>query len=117
MDFTDESLSERGVSRKFECLYLSHKVPVVVIMPVVITKYAPVVHGTSSQVDVSKAVGNHLIFKPNLLFKSAPFLLPLSRCVSLVVSTDDFFLAREIFYHREDLKSPICNEQLWGRAA
>jgi hypothetical protein len=66
----DESLSQRGVSRKFDYLNLSHKVPVVVIVAVIVARHTPVVRGTSSQVDVSKTVGNNLlIFKPNLLFQ------------------------------------------------
>jgi hypothetical protein len=70
VDFVDESLSQRGVSRKFDYLNLSHKVPVVVIVAVIVAKHAPVVRRTSSQVDVSKTLGNNLlIFKPNLLFQ------------------------------------------------
>jgi hypothetical protein len=70
MDFADESLSQRGVSRKFDCLYFSHKVAVVVIVAVIVAKHASVIRGTSSQVYVSKTVGNNLlIFKPNLLFQ------------------------------------------------
>jgi hypothetical protein len=86
MDFADESLSQRGVSRKFDCLYFSHKVPVMVIVAVIVAKHASVIRGTSSQVYVSKTVGNNLlIFKPNLLFQKRTLSLSLSRCVSLVV--------------------------------
>jgi hypothetical protein len=70
MDFADESLSQRGVSREFDCLYFSHEVPVVVIVTVIVAKHASVIRGTSSQVYVSKTVGNNLLnFKPNLLFQ------------------------------------------------
>ena len=72
MDFTDESLNEGGVSRKFDCLDLSHKVPVVVIMAVIVAKHAPVIRGTPSQVDVCEIVGNDFsIFEPDLLLLAA----------------------------------------------
>jgi hypothetical protein len=70
VDFADESLSQCGVSRKFDCLYFSHKVAVVLIVAVIVAKHASVIRGTSSQVYVGKTVGNNLlIFKPNLLFQ------------------------------------------------
>src|ERR1700722_7752134 len=88
MAFADESLSQRGGSRKFDCLYFSHKVPVVVIVAVIVAKHASVIRGTSSQVYVSKTVGKQITFlytnKP-CSFRRAPFLFPLSRCVSLVL--------------------------------
>lgn len=61
MDFADEPLNQRGVSRKFDCLYLSHKVAVVVIVAVIVAKHASVIRGISSQVYVCKTVGNNLL--------------------------------------------------------
>jgi hypothetical protein len=70
MDFTDESLNHGGVSREFDCLYLSHKVAVVVMVAVIVAKNPPIVRGTSSQVDVSKTVTSDLlVFKPDLLLQ------------------------------------------------
>ena len=43
--FLDESLNQRGVGRKLDGLYLSHKVPMVVIVAVIVAKHAPVVRG------------------------------------------------------------------------
>jgi hypothetical protein len=49
MHFIYESLNQAGVSRKFDCLDLAHKVPVVVIMAVIVAKHAPVICGTASE--------------------------------------------------------------------
>jgi hypothetical protein len=94
MDFTDESLNEGGVSRKFDCLDLSHKVPVVVIMAVIVAKHAPVIRGTPSQVDVCKTVGyNFGVFKADLLFQKRT-LSPSLEPVRLTRRLDGRFLLR-----------------------
>jgi hypothetical protein len=94
MDFTDESLNQGGVSRKFDCLDLSHKVPVVVIMAVIVAKHAPVNRGTTSQVDVCKTVGgNFVVFKPDLLFQKRT-LSPSLEPVRLTRRLDGRFLLR-----------------------
>src|SRR5271156_5967102 len=86
--FFDKSLNQRGVGRKFDDLYLSHEVAVMVIVAVIVAKDAPVVRGISFQVDVSKTVGNNFsIFKPDLLLQKrtlSPSFEPvrLTRCLN-----------------------------------
>jgi hypothetical protein len=60
---------ESGIGRKFDCLYFSHEVPVVIIVAVVVAQHTSVVAGTPSQVDVCEIVGNNFpVFEPDLLF-------------------------------------------------
>jgi hypothetical protein len=58
LDFADEPFNQGGISRKFKSLYLSHKVPVMVIVAVIVAKHASVIRRTPPQVDVSKTVGS-----------------------------------------------------------
>jgi hypothetical protein len=53
LDFTDEPFNQGGISRELNCFYFSHKVPVMVIVAVIVTKDASVVRRTASQVDVN----------------------------------------------------------------
>jgi hypothetical protein len=74
MYFGDESFNESDIGRKFDCFYLSHEVPVVMIVAVVIAQHATVVHGTPSQIDVRETVGNYFsVFEPDLLFSQRAF--------------------------------------------
>jgi hypothetical protein len=78
MYFVDESFNEGDIGRKFDRFYFSHKVPVMIIVAVVVTKNTSIIHGTPSQVDVSETVGNCFsIFEPDLLFQQRTFSLSL----------------------------------------
>jgi hypothetical protein len=69
-------------------------VAVVVIVAVIVAKHASVIRGTSSQVYVSKTVGNNLlIFKPNLLFQKST-LSPSFESVCLTRRLNGRFLLR-----------------------
>ena len=69
MYFADESFDESDIRRKFDCLYFSHKVSVVIIVADVVAQHTSVVLGTSSQVDAREIVGNDFsVFEPDLLF-------------------------------------------------
>ena len=60
MYLPDESFNQVGIGCKFDCLYVPHKVPVVMIVAVVIAKHAPIVCRAPPQVDVSKTIGKLL---------------------------------------------------------
>lgn len=69
MYFANEPFNESDIVRKFDCCYISHELPVVIIVAVVVAQHTSVVPGASSQVDVCEIVGNdYSIFEPDLFF-------------------------------------------------
>lgn len=78
MYLADESFDQSGICCELDCLYNSHKVPMVVIVAVVIAKYATIIHGTAFKVDIREAIGDELaVLKPDLFLKKSPFSLAL----------------------------------------
>jgi hypothetical protein len=69
MDFADETFNKSGKGCKFDCLYFSHKVPVVIIVAIVVTQHPSVVDETPSRVDIRETVSVYFsVLKPDPLF-------------------------------------------------
>lgn len=76
MNFANEPLNKFVKSSENECFDLSHEMPVMEAMTVVLSEHAAIVHTTSLQVDVSEAVSYKLsILKPDFaLSEERPYV-------------------------------------------
>jgi len=98
-DFFLKTIYERFIARELYFFNFSHKMPVVIVMTIVVTKHAPVIKATSAWIYVCKTIFHNLAtYVPNFFFKSAPRLLQgkyevLSTLFSTFLDFLTFFLA------------------------
>ena len=60
LDFFLKTIYERFIARELYFFNFSHKMPVVIVMTIVITKHSSVINATSTWVYVCKTVLHHL---------------------------------------------------------
>lgn len=76
VDFLDASFRQGCVGCELHCLHLTHEMPVVIRVTVVVAQYSAIAYRALLQIDLSQAVRNHpSIYKPYLLFEQRPFSL------------------------------------------
>jgi hypothetical protein len=82
LDFFLKTTYERFIARELYFFNFSHKMPVVIVMTIVVTKHAPVIHATSAWFYVCKIVLHHLAtLVPHFFFKYSAAPLRYQRAI------------------------------------
>jgi hypothetical protein len=70
LDFFLKTIYERFIAREQYFFNFSHKMPVVIVMTIVVTKNAPVIKATSARIYIGKTIFHNLAtYIPNFFFK------------------------------------------------
>jgi len=70
LDFFLKTIYERFIARELYFSNFSHKMPVVIVMTIVVTKHAPVINATNAWIYVCETIFHHLAtYVPNFFFK------------------------------------------------
>jgi hypothetical protein len=115
VDFPNKPVSECCVGGEVHLFNLSHEMPVVIIVAVVVSQNPAVVYRATPEVDIRQAVINYLpILEPHLLFQERPFSLAFEAMLLYLRRSNRLLLLahKPIIPQKGFIKSPLQADRL-----